>query len=46
MNEKCTKFTLIMSDFKKNMPKKILQPAKQYLNENWPVSKKVWPPLV
>ncbi len=30
---------------KEKHAKKNLRPAKQYLNEIWPVSKKVWPPL-
>jgi len=35
-----------MSYLKINKPKNILRPAIQYLNEIWPVSKKVWPPLI
>ncbi len=45
-NKKYPKLTSIMSYLKKNKPKKFLRPAIQYLNEIWPVSKKVWPPLV
>jgi hypothetical protein len=42
-NKKYPKLTSIMSYLK---PKKIFRPAIQYLNEIWPVSKKVWPPLL
>ncbi len=34
------KLTSFMSYLKKNKPKKLLQPAIQYLNKIWPVSKK------
>jgi len=44
-NKKYPKLTSIMPYLKKNKPEKILLPAIQYINENWPLSKKVWQPL-